>query len=68
VEEVTNSVNNYWHQEQTFHQMPYTVHSYGQLMKTVWDWIRFCYRQYSLATPFYAISVILCNGWDYWRN
>ena len=35
VEEVTNSVNNYWHQEQTFQKMSCTVHSYGQLMKTV---------------------------------
>jgi len=44
VEEVTNSVNNYWHQEQTFQKMSCTVHSYGQLMKTVWDCNRFCYR------------------------
>jgi len=35
VEEVTNSVNNSWNQEQTFQKMSYTVHSYGQLMKTV---------------------------------
>ena len=30
--EVTNSVNNCCHQEQTFQKIPYTIHSYGQLM------------------------------------
>jgi len=35
VKEVTNSANKSIHQEQTFQNMPYTLHFYGQLIKTV---------------------------------